>query len=157
MFSHALKMSAILAIMLSSFIQGNNSNMFIYILPYFTLLAQSQVVSLSCTRFCPEVLAEYYCEVTGTLGLAQWTISGSVDGTESYGAGDAIGRIRSVGDFFSANKTGITSFSLNFTADVEFNNSVMVECRDLTDSDPNTRQRQCTIKLEGKRVLANSK
>ena len=31
---------------------------------------------------------------------------------------------------FTGNKTGITSFSLNFTADVEFNNSVTVTCQD---------------------------
>ena len=57
--------------------------------------------------------------------------------------------IRSVGSSFTANKTGSTSFSLNFIAEVQFNNSVNVTCSDTTDANINTNSRQCTIELEG--------
>ena len=109
----------------------------------------SQLVSFPCPTFCPEVPAVYHCVITSA--LSRWEVSGSVSGVTSFGAGDAIGHTLSVGSSFTANKTGSTSFSLNFTANVEFNNSVTVECRDQADGNSNTNSRQCTIILEGKR------
>ena len=109
----------------------------------------SQVVSFPCPTFCPEVPAIYHCVITSS--LARWTVSGSVSGTNSFGAADAIGSTKPVGSSFTAIKTSSNSFSLNFTANVEFNNSVTVECRDLADGNSTTNSRQCTIELEGKR------
>ena len=107
------------------------------------------MVSLSCPTFCPEVPAIYHCVITSA--LARWEISGNVSGVTSFGAGDAIGHTLPVGSSFTANKTGSNSFSLNFTANVEFNNSVTVECRDQVDGNSNTNSKQCSIMLEGKR------
>ena len=84
-----------------------------------------------------------------TSSVARWEVSGSVSGVNSFGAADAIGHTLPVGSSFTANKTGSNSFSLNFTANVEFNNSVTVDCRDLA----NGNSIQCTIKLVGKREL----
>ena len=86
-----------------------------------------------------------------TSALARWDVSGSASGVSSYLAVDPVGRIRSVASSFTTNKTGSTSFSLNFNADVEFNNSVNVTCSDAADANMNTNSRQCTIELEGKR------
>ena len=84
--------------------------------------------------------------------LARWELTGSITDDTSYIAADPIGRIRSVGSSFTANKTGSTSFTLNFNAEAQFNNSVNVMCIDAADADMNTSSRQCTIELEGKRV-----
>ena len=109
----------------------------------------SQVVSFSCPTFCPEVSAIYQCVITSA--LARWDVSGSASGVSSYLAVDPVGRIRLVGISFNANKTGSTSFSLNFNSEAQFNNSVNVTCSDATDANMNTNSRQCTIELEGKR------
>ena len=117
---------------------------------YFSLVCvHSQVVDFNCTTFCPEVTAKYHCVITST--VARWTVSGSVTGANSFGAAAAIGDTLPIGSSFTANKTGSNSFSLNFTANVEFNNSVTVECADQNDANMTTNSRQCTIKLEGKR------
>ena len=116
---------------------------------YFLVCVHSQVVNFPCLTFCPEVSAVYHCVITSA--VSRWTVSGSVSGTNSFSAGDAIGHTLPVGSSFTANKTDSTSFSLNFIANVEFNNSVTVECRDLVDGNSNTNSRQCTIMLEGKR------
>ena len=84
-----------------------------------------------------------------TSAVAQWTVSGSgsVSGANSFPGNADIGDTLPVGSSFTANKTGSNSFSLNFTADTEFNNSVTVQCRDLISGN----SRQCTIELEGKK------
>lgn len=71
------------------------------------------------------------------------TTSGTdVNSQAAYIGADDIGQIRSVGSSFtSANKTGNQYFSIMFIAEVEFSNSVTVECNDLI----NTNNRQCTI------------
>ena len=102
-----------------------------------------------CPTFCPEVSAIYHCVITSA--IARWAVSGSVSGTNSFSTNDPIGRTITVGNSFTANKTGSNSFSLNFIANVEFNNSVTVECRDQNDGNSNTNSKQCTIELEGKR------
>ena len=107
------------------------------------------MVSLSCPTFCPEVPAIYHCVITSA--LARWDVSGSVSGTNTYLASDPVGMIKSVGSSFTANKTGSTSFSLNFIAEAQFNNSVNVTCSDAADANINTNSRQCTVELEGKR------
>ena len=117
---------------------------------FVSVCVQSRVVSLNCTTFCPEVPAIYHCVITSV--LAQWELTGSITDDTSYNAADPIGRIRLVGSFFTANKTGNTSFNLNFIAEAQFNNSVNVTCIDAADANINTNSRQCTIKLEGKRV-----
>ena len=109
------------------------------------------MVSFPCLTFCPEVPAEYHCVITSA--VARWTVSGSVSGVNSFGAADPIGHTLPIGSSFTANKTGSNSFSLNFTANVVFNNSVTVECRDQVDSNSNTNSRQCTIELVGKREI----
>ena len=108
------------------------------------------MVSLNCPTLCSVVLAKYHCVITST--QARWTVSGSVSGANSFGAGDPIGHTLQVGSSFTANKTGSNSFSLNFIANVELNNNVTVECSDLADGNSNTNSRQCTIELEGKKV-----
>ena len=107
----------------------------------------SQVVSFPCPTFCLEVPAIYHCVITSA--VARLTVSGSVSGVNSFGAADAIGHTLPVGNSFTANKTGSNSFSLNFIANVEFNNSVTVDCRDQNDGNSSTNSRQCTIELEG--------
>ena len=109
------------------------------------------MVSFSCPTFCPEVPAIYHCVITSA--VARWRVSGSVSGVNSFGAADAIGHTLPVGSFFTANKTGSNSSNLNFIANVEFNNNVTVECRDLNDGNSSTNSRQCTIELVGKREL----
>ena len=109
------------------------------------------MVSFPCPTTCPEVQVKYECVITSQ--TAQWNVSGSVSGHTTYGANDPIGLTKQINSFFTANKTGNTSFSLNFTADVDFDNSVMVECRDGDDPNNNTNSRQCTIELVGKREL----
>ena len=79
----------------------------------------------------------------------QWNVDSILGGQATYSASDPIGTLKQIGSFFTANKTGNTSFSLNFTADVEFNNSVTITCQDLS----NGNSKQCTIELEGKREL----
>ena len=116
---------------------------------FVSVCVYSQIVSFSCPIFCPEVSATYHCVITST--LAQWDVSGSASGSDSYLGVDPIGMIRSVGSSFTANKTGSTSFSLNFNAEAQFNNSVNVTCIDAADPNSNTNSKQCTIKLEGKR------
>ena len=103
-------------------------------------------MSFPCPTFCPEVPAQYQCVITSESLL--WAVSGSVSGSASYDENDNIGRIKQLGSFFTANKTGSNSFSLNFIADVEFNSSVIVRCQDLTD----TNSVQCTIEIEGKNI-----
>ena len=104
------------------------------------------MVSFNCTTFCPEVLAKYHCVVTGT--QAQWIVTDSGDSDSNLLPGNAnIGDTRLVGSSFTINKTGSNSFSLSFTANVQFNNSVNVTCEDVIIAD----SRQCTIMLEGKR------
>ena len=102
-------------------------------------------MSFNCTTFCPEVLAIYHCVITSQRLLL--SVSGNLSGFTSYDQDDSIGTLKQIGSSFTANKTGSNSFSLNFTANVEFNNSVTVTCQDLG----NGNTRQCTIELEGKR------
>ena len=111
------------------------------------------MVSFPCPTTCPEVQVKYECVITSQ--TAQWNVSSSfgVGGHTTYGANDPIGLTKQISIFFTANKTGSTSFSLNFTADVDFNNSVMVICRDGDDPNKSTSSRQCTIELVGKREL----
>ena len=104
------------------------------------------MVSFPCPTFCPEVPAIYHCVITSS--VSRWAVSGSVSGTNSFSTNDPIGRTIPVGNSFIANKTGTTSFSLKFTANVEFNDSVNIECQDLISGN----SRQCTIALEGKKV-----
>ena len=106
-------------------------------------------MNFSCPKFCPELPAIYHCVISSA--LARWEVSGSASGVNSYLASDPVGMTRSVGSSFTANKTGSTSFSLNFTAEAQFNNSVNVTCSDTTDANMNTNSRQCTVELEGKR------
>ena len=146
-------MSAFLVILLSSvvfFVQGITNLR--YVILYFMsfISVHSQVVSFPCLTFCPEVPAIYHCVITST--LARLTVSGSVSGANSFGAADAIGHTLPISSSFTANKTGSNSFSLNFIANVEFNNSVTVECQDMANGNSNTNSRLCTIKLEGKKV-----
>ena len=105
------------------------------------------MVSFPCPTTCPEVQVKYECDITSQ--IVQWNISGSVSGQTTYGASDPTGLTKQISSSFTANKTGSTSFSLNFTADVEFNNSVTITCQDLS----NGNSKQCTIELKGKREL----
>ena len=86
-----------------------------------------------------------------TSALAQWSVSGSVRGANSFSAGDPIRRTLPVGSFFTAKKIGSNSLSLNFNANVDFNNNVVVECVDLADDDSHTNSEQCFIQRVGKR------
>ena len=109
-------------------------------------------MSFPCSIFCPEVPAIYHCVITSA--QVRWSVSGTgINGERSFGAGDPIGRTLLLfgSPSFIANKTSNNSFSLNFTANVEFNNSVTVMCLDLADSNSNTDSRLCIIELEGKR------
>ena len=105
------------------------------------------MVSFPCPTFCPEIQAKYVCNITSQ--IVQWNVNSFFGGQTTYDASDDIGLTKQISSFFTANKTGSTSFSLNFTADVEFNNSVTITCQDLS----NSNGRQCTIELEGKREL----
>ena len=110
------------------------------------------MVSFPCSTFCPEVPAKYHCVISSA--LARWVVSGTgINGERSYGALDPIGHTLPLAGSpsFIANKTGNNSFSLNFTANVEFNNSVTVMCVDQADTNSNTNVRQCIIELKGKR------
>ena len=113
------------------------------------------MVSFPCSTFCPEVPAIYHCVITGT--TSRWRVSGGgvTNGEVTYLSAEAIGLIKSVSNSFTANKTGSNSLSLNFTAEIEYNNNVTVECLDLDNNTVNGRQ--CTITLEGKNnTLANN-
>ena len=129
-FSFIFEMSAFRVILLSSvifFVEGITNLVFLF--HFISVISvHSQVVSFPCQTFCPEVPAIYHCVITSA--QARWDVSGSVSGVNSFGAADPIGHTLPVVSSFTANKTGSTSFSLNFTANVEFNNSVTVECRD---------------------------
>ena len=114
-----------------------------------SVYVHSQVVSFNCLTFCPEVSAIYHCVISSA--LARWDVSGSASGINSYLAADPVGTIKSVGSSFTANKTGSTSFSLDFIAESQFNNSVNVTCSDSADANMNTNSRQCIVELEGKR------
>ena len=115
-----------------------------------SVCVHSQVVSFNCPTFCPEVLAKYHCVITSA--QVRWEITGSYTDDTSYGAADAIGLLKQVGNSpFTANKTGSNSFSLIFTANVEFNNIVTVICTDLADGNSVTNRIQCTIELKGKK------
>ena len=114
------------------------------------VLVHSQVMSFPCPTFCPEVPAIYHCVITSA--VARFELTGSITDDTSYLATDPVGRIRSVGSSFTANKTDSTSFSLNFNAEAQFNNSINVTCFDSNDANMNTNSRQCTIELEGKIV-----
>ena len=105
------------------------------------------MVSFPCPTACPEVQVKYECVITSQ--IAQWNVSSSfgVGGHTTYGANDPIGLTKQISIFFTANKTGSTSFSLNFTADVDFDNSVTITCQDLS----NGNSEQCTVELKGKR------
>ena len=112
------------------------------------------MVSFPCLTFCPEVPAIYHCVITGT--TSRWRINGGVSNGEiTYLSNEDIGLLKQVSSSFTANKTGSNSLSLNFTAEIEYNNSVTVECLDLDDNTVNGRQ--CTIILEGKnKTLTNN-
>ena len=147
-FIYKFEMSALLVILLSSvffFVQGITNLLFPY---YFisVIPVNSQVVSFNCTTFCPEVPAIYHCVITSS--IPRLTVSGSVSGANSFAGNADIGDTIPIGSSFTAIKTGSTSFSLNFTAKIDFNNSVTVECLDLSGGNG----RQCTIELEGKKV-----
>ena len=75
------------------------------------------MVSFPCPTTCPEVQVKYECDITSE--TVQWNISGSVSGQTTYGASDPIGLTKQISSSFTAIKTDNTSFSLNFTADVE--------------------------------------
>ena len=103
------------------------------------------MVNFPCPTTCPEVQVKYKCDITSQ--VAQWNVSGDFGGQTTYSKSDSVGLIKQISSFFTANKTGSTSFSVNFTADVEFNNSVIITCQDLTNGD----SKQCIVELEGKR------
>ena len=109
-------------------------------------------MSFPCSIFCPEVPAIYHCVITSA--QVRWSVSGTgINGERSYGASDPIGRTLPLlgSPSFIVNKTSNNSFSLNFTANIEFNNSVTVTCVDQADSNSNTDSRQCIFELKGKR------
>ena len=114
----------------------------------FLVCVHSQVVSLNCPIFCPEVPAIYHCVITSE--RLTLTVTGNFGGVTIYDQNDDIGTLKPFGSSFTANKTGTTSFSLIFTAEVKFNNSASVICTDQIDSNTNTNTRQCSIDLEGK-------
>ena len=102
-------------------------------------------MNFPCPTTCPEVQVKYECDITSQ--AVQLNVSSNYGGQTTYSASDSIGMIKPIGSFFTANKTGSTSFSVNFTADIEFNNSVIITCQDLTNGD----SKQCIVELEGKR------
>ena len=114
----------------------------------FLVCVHSQVVSLNCPKFCPEVPAIYHCVITSE--RLTLSVTGSFGGVITYVQNDDIGTLKPIGSSFTANKTGNTSFSLIFTAEVKFNNSAGVICADQADGNTNTNSRQCGIELEGK-------
>ena len=98
----------------------------------------------SSTRFCPNVPSEITC--TTTSSLIRWDVTGDVTGVNTFGGSAMIGDTIPVGYKFTAIKADETSFILNFTSQIEFNNSVTVMCRDLGDGDSDS----CIIMLYGK-------
>ena len=110
-------------------------------------LAQSQILIFSCsssTQFCPNIHSEITCNTTGA--IIRWDVTGDVTGTNTFAGSAIIGTTIPVGDEFTAIKTDGTSFILNFTSQIEFNNSVTVICTDLGDGDSDS----CIIMLYGK-------
>ena len=88
--------------------------------------------------------------ITGT--ASRWRVNGGgvINNEVTYIPNEDIGLIKTVTNSFTANKTGSNSLSLSFTAKVEYNNSVTVECLDLDNNTVNGIQ--CTLTLDGKRV-----
>jgi len=110
-------------------------------------------VDFSCTsssRFCPNVPSVITCETTNA--VISWDITGDVTGSVSFSVIDPVGTTTLVTDGFIAIKTDVTSFSLNFSSQVEFNNSVIVTCNDLNDVNPNSNDESCTIMNYGKKL-----
>ena len=107
----------------------------------------------SSTRFCPNVPAEITCNTTSS--VISWDLSGDIDDQIAFSALDPVGtnRTSDQNDDFTAIKTGSTSFILNFTSLIEFDNSVIVTCTDLSDGNLNTNDDSCTIMIYGKKYI----
>ena len=107
-------------------------------------------MSFSCTSstlFCPLVPSEITCDTTNS--VIRWAVTGDLTGVNDFAVTNVIGTTKPVGDQFTAIKTGNTSFILNFTSQIEFDNSITVTCIDLLDINPNTADTSCTIMLYG--------
>ena len=108
----------------------------------------------SCTnsiRFCPNVPSKITCNTTSP--VISWGLSGDIDYEIGFGALDPVGtnETSDQNDDFTAIKTGSTSFILNFTSLIEFDNIVIVTCTDENDVNPNTNDDSCTIMIYGKK------
>ena len=111
-------------------------------------------MSFSCTsstRFCPNVPSEITCNTTSP--IVSWDLSGDIDDQITFSAVDPVGtnETSDQNDVFTAIKTGSTSFILNFTSLIEFDNSITVTCTDQSDVNPNTNDDSCTIMIYGKK------
>ena len=108
-------------------------------------------MSFSCTSstlFCPLVPSEITCDTINS--VIRWAVTGDLtSGVNNFAVANVIGTTKPVGDQFTAIKTGNTSFILNLTSQIEFDNSVTVTCIDLVDINPNTAVASCTIMLYG--------
>ena len=109
--------------------------------------AHSQVIWFSCQATCPGVLTQYDCRINSS--RAKFTITGkSVSGTTLFRPHDPVGQVRRVGRYFNATKTDNNAFTLDFIAEVKYNDKVTVECTDMNDnSDHNSKQ--CPIVIKG--------
>ena len=117
-----------------------------------TILVHSQILEFSCTsstRFCPNIPSEITCNTTSP--VIRWDLSGDIDDEVLFTSLDDIGtnKTSDQNDDFTAIKTGSTSLILNFTSQIEFDNSLTVTCTDLADGDPNTNDDSCTIMIYG--------
>ena len=101
----------------------------------------------SSTRFCPNVPSEITCNTTSP--VISWGLSGDIDDQIAFSIVDSVGtnKTSDQNDKFTAIKTGSTSFILNFTSQIEFDNSLTVMCTDLNGGDPDS----CTIMIYGKK------
>ena len=112
--------------------------------------------SCTCsTRFCPNVPSEITCNTTSPVIV--WELSGDIDDQIVFNAVDPVSTniTSDQNDVFTAIKTGSTSFILNFTSLIEFNNSITVTCTGLVDSNLNTNDASCTIMIYGKKYIYN--
>ena len=108
-------------------------------------------MGFSCTRFCPNIPSQITCDTTSE--VIRWDLSGDIDDEILFTALDDIGtnKTSDQNDDFIAIKTGSTSFILNFTSLIEFNNSLTVTCTDLNDVNTNTNDDSCIIMIYGKK------
>ena len=116
----------------------------------------SQILDFSCTsstRFCPNVPSEITCNTTSP--AISWELSGDVDDEITFGALDPVGtkETSDQNDVFTAIKTDSTSFILNFTSLIEFNNSVTLTCTDQSDPNLNTNDASCIIMIYGMKYI----